>query len=68
MVLAMEPVTEVWESLEEWHRKCHLFLREPYPVLRVFKKIAGKKTGKKNPNKAKNHHFKRDGWLVWSAL
>lgn len=39
VVLAMEPVTEVWESLEEWHRNYHLLLRGPYPLLRVFKKI-----------------------------
>lgn len=62
VVLAMEPVTEVWESLEEWHRNYHLLLRGPYPLLRVFKKMTLKKKKKKSAN------YKKDGWLVWSAL
>lgn len=47
VVLAMEPVTEVWDSLQEWHRNYHLLLRGPYPLLRMFKIIAFKKTNTK---------------------
>lgn len=43
MVLAMEPVTEVWESLEEQHRNYHLLLWGSCPLLRVLKKTTLKK-------------------------